>query len=103
MKIKVIFSKTQLKAAASYLAKHNENFRGMKSVIEKDIAASIIELVNNHNAKTFSVMGFILVADREYENLDCDQNVCHIEIYVDPLLSSDYNEEEEMFIETEDL
>lgn len=89
MEIKISYSKIQLERAIEFIADHNDSFYGQVDFIRTSILESIERLAKDPRATYLGTMGFTLIADRELENLDCDDNTVRIEILVDPALGDD--------------
>lgn len=86
MKIKVSYSKKNLTRAVDFISKHNSSFKGKKSYIRKRILEMIDEVACNPSSTYIGSMGCMLIPDREFEDFETDENLCRIEIYVDPSL-----------------
>lgn len=84
MEVKVSYSKVQLKLAVDYIAKYNVYFLNEHEEIEKTILEYIKILVSDPEEFSIGTMGFTLFADREFEDLDNDENCCRIDILIDP-------------------
>lgn len=97
MEIIVSYSEDQLKAAVSFIAKHNPTFYGNHKEIRDSILENIERLATSSSIDSISTMGYLLTCDCEYEGIDNDDNTCRIEIHVDPSLGVDY--EKEKYIE----
>jgi hypothetical protein len=89
MEIKISYSKIQLERAIEFIAEHNDSFYGQVDYIRQSILESIEQLAKDPQATYLGTMGFTLIADREIENLDCDENIVRIDILVDPALGDD--------------
>lgn len=88
MKIKVIYSKSQLEACIDFVASHNENFYGKKEYIRQQIRQSIQTIINGFPDTMFAgTMGFyVMKTDTEIEDMDNDENSFFVEFLVDPVL-----------------
>lgn len=84
MEIKITYSQMQLECAIDYISQNNQNFLGQEEEIKNTIMEYMTKIAKDPDATFVSIMGFILVADREFESLDNDENICNVEIYVDP-------------------
>lgn len=87
MKIKVTYSKIQFDAAVDFLGKHNIFFKNNFEAINISLLNSIQELARNHELWTLSTMGYRLISSIQYEDIDNDETIISIEIYVDPAVS----------------
>lgn len=86
MKMKIIYSETQLECAVDFISQTNESFLGKDEEIRSTIIETMLELANDNDSTSIGTIGVRLFADKEFEDMDCDENVCRIEIYVDPSL-----------------
>lgn len=106
MEVKIEYSQAQLDAAVEFIAANNSEFLCKEDEIRQTIFDSLKLLAEDPIATTCGTMGFILIADRQDEGFDSDENVCRIEIYVDPSLSLiddlDYEDIGELFISDEE-
>lgn len=100
MEITVFYSEDQLNAAVDFIAKNNPFFIGKHKEIRLSILENIDTLATNQNIDTISTMGYLLTCDCEYEGIDNDDNICRIEIYVNPSLGSDNEEYIEKIVST---
>lgn len=89
MNIKVSYSRKNLERAVNFIAKHNKTFKGKKSYIRNRILEMILELSKDPTSNYIGSIGCMLIPDREFEDFETDENVCRIEIYVDPSLMDD--------------
>ncbi len=102
METKVVYSQIQLKSAVKFISKYNYNFLKQDKYIEEQILSYMEDLAKDNNCSFISCMGFELRADRQLEDLDNTENVCYVEILVDPALktfSSGYYDSDEDFKE----
>jgi hypothetical protein len=86
MKVNITYSKIQLERAVQFISLHNKSFFGQTKQIKKIILKEIDKLVADIDVVFAGTMGFIIIADRSFEDLDNDENNCRIEIFVDPAL-----------------
>ena len=94
MDIIISYSEQQLKSAVKYIAANNPSFKGQGKVIKETILEQMERLATDSNLHSISTMGFLLTCDCEYEGIENDDNVCRIEIHVDPSLGKiDYDKE----------
>lgn len=89
MEIKISYSKIQLQRAIDFIAEHNDTFYGQVDYIRSSILESIERMAKDPNCTYLGTMGFTLIADREMEDLDNEENIVRIEILVDPALGDD--------------
>lgn len=87
MEIRISYSQIQLDSAVEFISNNNQSFLGKNEDIRNTIQETMISLARDPEAIHLGTMGFTLVADREFEGIDSDENVCRIEILVDPSLS----------------
>lgn len=87
MEIKIIYSKKQLEAAVDFIAIHNESFHGQHDYIRSRIVESMEDTALAPGEWITGTMGYVLWGDREDEDLDSDENVIRYSISVDPALS----------------
>lgn len=103
MNIKIIYSKSQLDATVNFIIKNNKylmsnkNYNN-KNLLSKKILSCMNDLASDSEINYISTLGFILIPEREYESMDCDENLCRIEIFVDPSVSHQFTESD--YIET---
>lgn len=92
MEIKITYSKYELEKAIDYCWNNNPSWqRGdhTKDDIRKDFIKSMHRLATNRNITWVSASrGCILIPDCTEENMDNDENTCHISIYVPPAFGS---------------
>ena len=86
MKVTLTYSKTELKRAVEFISTHNENFLGEDLEIKEAIFCAMHKMARDPDCTYIGTMGFMVVADREIEDMDSDENVCRVEILVDPAL-----------------
>lgn len=84
MEIVLNYSQIQLDSAVSFISLNNQNFLEKDDEIRQSIMEGMAHLAQETSAQFYSTMGFTLIADREFESVDSDENVCRIEIMVDP-------------------
>lgn len=84
--MKVSYSKVQLNDAINFIAKNNSFFKDKERKIKESILKYIKEIASSKKMNHISTMGFILVPDFVYESIDSEEDMCHIDIYVDPSL-----------------
>lgn len=100
MDVKVVYSQLQLEYAVGFLSVNNSSFLGQENEIRQTILNEINHLVGDPNIPFVSVMGFTLISDWTFAGIDFDENICHIEILVDPSINDDDAGDEEDLIET---
>jgi len=88
----ITYSELQLNEAIDYIAKNNPYFKGQHNNIRQTILASIKKLAEDPDGIYSGTMGFMLICDRELESIESDENKCHIEIYVEPDLHHNNDE-----------
>ncbi len=98
MEVKVSYSKVQFKLAVDFIAKNNKFFIGKYEEIEKSLLENIKLLSSKPDQFSIGTMGFTLIAERLFEDLENDENACWVEILIDPAVSlnytpNDYHEE----------
>ena len=86
MKVRISYSQIQLENAIDFISKNNQSFLNKDEEISDAIKEHIVKLAEDSTLNSIEIMGFILIADREFESLDSDENVCRVQIYVDPAL-----------------
>lgn len=95
MRVKIHYSKRQLEEAVNYVAKHNTSFLDQYEKIKNVILTYMREMAleaRYRNTRYVGTMGFLILADREYEGLDSDENSINFEILVDPAVGcKDYS------------
>ena len=89
MDIRISYSKTQFEKAVQFIANNNQHFKGQKNLIRESILEYMEKMAADPNRTFMGTMGFILIADRELEDMDNDENVIRIDINVDPGLGND--------------
>lgn len=91
MEVKVSYSKKQLDAAVDFIAKNNKHFLYQHDYIRGTILKCITDLAFSQDLEFMytGTMGFFVVAEKEFEDFDNDQNTCNVEILVDPALCLD--------------
>lgn len=98
MIVKVFYSKKQLEDAAEFLSLNNKSFLGKKSYIKKCMLSDIEELAQPSEIHTIGSMGYILTADKTFEDMDNDEYSCSIEIYVNPSVSKDSYDDDNLVV-----
>ncbi len=86
MEINITYSKKQLECAVNFIAKHNSSFKNNHNEIRNSILNSMEHLAKDENLSSIGTMGYLLTCDFQRESMDCDQNICTIDINVDPSL-----------------
>lgn len=86
MEIRISYSRAQLDGAVEFISANNQSFLGKDEEILQTIKEFMVKLAKDTDTMFVGVMGFSLIADREFEGIDADENVCRIEICVDPSL-----------------
>jgi hypothetical protein len=89
MEIKISYSKIQLEKAVNFIARYNSYQKGEYEKIRHSILDSIQRIAIDPETIYTGTMGYMLIADREFEDLNNDENTCRIEITVDPALGCD--------------
>jgi hypothetical protein len=89
MEIRISYSQTQLDSAVKFISENNEHFYGQDDYIRKSILEYMERMAKDPNSTFIGTMGFTLIGDREFEDLDNDENVVRVEILVDPGLGND--------------
>lgn len=89
MEIRISYSQTQLEKAVNFISRHNEVFKGKKTEIRETILEYMEKMAKDPNMTFIGTMGFTLIGDREFEDMDNDDNLIRIEISVDPALGDD--------------
>jgi hypothetical protein len=84
MEIVLNYSQIQLDSAISFISLNNQNFLEKDEEIRQTILEGMAHLAQETSTQFYSTMGFTLIADREFESVDSDENVCRVEILVDP-------------------
>lgn len=88
MKIKISYSKYELEKAIDYCWTHNPYWQRLdqtKDDIRLDFIKSMHRLATNRSIVWVSAgAGCLLIPDAYEEDMDNDENVCHISIYVPP-------------------
>lgn len=84
MEIVLNYSQIQFDSAVSFISLNNPNFLEKDEEIRQTILDAMLSLTKNVNIQFYSTMGFTLIADREFESVDLDENICRVEILVDP-------------------
>lgn len=84
MEIRISYSQMQLDSAVQFISDNNQAFLGKDEEILSAIKEGMISLAKDVNSQFYGTMGFNLIADRDFEGLDSDENVCRVEICVDP-------------------
>lgn len=84
MEIVLNYSQIQFDSAVSFISLNNPNFLEKDEEIRQTILDAMTSLAQDVNVQFYSTMGFTLIADREFESVDSDENLCRIEILVDP-------------------
>jgi hypothetical protein len=101
MEIILNYSQIQLEAAIEFISSNNLNFLEKDEEIKQTILDGMVYLTKDVDAQFYSTMGFTLVADREFESIDSDENVCRIEILIDPSMHLyDYMDEDDIQAQT---
>ncbi len=88
MEVKLSYSKEQLDMAVKYIARSNEHFLGQTDYIRDEIIKHMKRIALDKEAFMSGTMGYMLISDKEFEGLDCDQTTCYIDIWVDPSLGN---------------
>lgn len=88
MKVKITYSKTSFDDAVKFISKNNIFFSGKDKLIKKSLLSSINELVSKYPEYTsISTMGYLVdVQELELEDIDNDENIFYIGIWIDPSL-----------------
>lgn len=94
MEVKYSYSKTQLEETVKYISRKNEHFQGQKDYIRNEIMRTMDELAKNSESLFAGTMGFIVIADREFEGIDGDSNTVLFEFVVNPALCMDIDAED---------
>jgi len=84
MEIRISYSQLQLDSAVEFISNNNQSFLGKDEEIRNTIQEAMVSLARDPEAMHLGTMGFTLIADREFEGIDSDENVCRVEILVDP-------------------
>jgi hypothetical protein len=84
MKIVINYSKCQLEKAVDFIATNNIYFKNQHELIRNTIKFYIKRLAEHHEPQYIGTMGFMLIADREFENIECEANSITITILVEP-------------------
>jgi hypothetical protein len=84
MEIRISYSQLQLDSAVEFISNNNQSFLGKEEEIRNTIQETMVNMARDPEAMNLGTMGFTLIADREFEGIDSDENVCRIEILVDP-------------------
>lgn len=87
MEIIISYSKDQLKSAVHFIAANNPSFYGNHKEIKESILENMKKLATNTNLDSIATMGYLLTCECEYEGIDNDENICHIDIWVNPSLN----------------
>jgi hypothetical protein len=103
MEVKICYDQCQLDKAVDFIAKNNSNFFGQDDYIRNCMLDHMREMARDPERWMQSTMGYCLVGDREFENVDCDENSIRFEIWVDPVLGvlDEFNWKEEIISSTE--
>ena len=88
MLMKLRYSQSQFDSAVEFIASNNQTFLGKHDLIKEELLSSINDLANDSESLFFSTMGFMIMADRNYEDMDFDENVCKIDIFIDPSIGN---------------
>ncbi len=99
MQIKITYIQKQLNQAVEYISQNNLSFLGKDDEIRESILSSMIDLAKDQELDSLATMGYILVTDKDFESIDFDENICRVEIYVDPSLNVIDDITEDDFIE----
>lgn len=94
VEIRILYSQAQLDSVVEYISQNNENFLGKNKEVLQAIEDSIAILAADYDSMSLGTMGFLITADREFEGIDSDENICRIEIYVDPTICIKYELDE---------
>ena len=91
MDVKVVWSKSQLEAAAKFISENNPAFKGQLKEIRSKMVTTIVRLAENFPSQVGEgTMGFYIEAMHdEEEGLDGDENIITIQIWVDPGVGHD--------------
>jgi len=89
MEVKVNYSTTELENAVKFIATHNTNFIGQYDYIRDRIISFMNEMAIQPDSWSRGTMGFYLIADREDEGMNRDDNFISFEILVNPALCQD--------------
>lgn len=91
MDIVISYSKSQLESAVNYIAEKNVYFRNKHNQIRQEILDSMKTLAADPEMFSIGTMGFLLTCDFRHEGVDSDNNICEVDIHVNPSLGIDYN------------
>jgi len=86
MDIRISYSQSQLDNAVDFISRNHPSFTDKDEEILDTIKEYMIKLAQDPECTHLSTMGFTLIPDREFEGMDSDENVCRVEISVDPAL-----------------
>lgn len=103
MKIKVLYSKSELEATVEFVSIYNKHFIGESSAIRQAILNEIDSLVSRFpNPPFIGTMGFMVEGDvLEVESVDSDENVMFVNFYVNPrLMTNQPHTDEEIDLDT---
>lgn len=91
MKIKVIYSKSELDATVKFVSTYNKFFAGKDSEIRAAILRTVEGVVEQFPNPPFTgTMGFMIEGEvLEIESVDSDDNVLWINFYVNPRLMTE--------------
>lgn len=91
MKIKVLYSKSELDATVKFISTYNQFFIGKDSEIRDSILRTVDGVIEQFPSPPFTgTMGFMIEGDvLEIESVDADDNVLWINFYVNPRLMTD--------------
>jgi hypothetical protein len=88
MEMIISYSNQQLEAAVEFVCKNNLHFVEEQKYVRTHILKCMENLAKDPDATYLATMGFILISDVDTESMDNNENICHIDIYVDPNLKN---------------
>jgi hypothetical protein len=89
MEIEINYSKAELEAAVKFLSKHNTSFLGKDEEIRQTILDYINKLSTDVDRWMIGTMGFVILAEREFEGINSDKNTIYYEILINPAVSKE--------------
>ena len=103
MRVKILYSKSELDATVQFISTYNKHFIGQSSTVKQALLNEIDSLVSRFPDPPFiGTMGFMLEGDvLDIESPDCDENVMFVNFYVNPrLMTNQPSTDEEIDLDT---
>lgn len=89
----ISYCEEDLNSAVDFISENNPFFKGEKNFIKNRIIDSMKNMAKDPDEAYTGTMGFLLICERQMEDMDNDQTICHFDIFVDPNVAYDLEED----------